>query len=415
MVTDRGHVIIVWVLLICFRCNCSDVLQCEDDDCKYSNDDKFTEISVAFNDDMVLIRKDKLTFETTFSNLFNSNMIEHELKLNSKIPEILKNQTEFKHYETEEALFIIYDFNVFDMKITLRVPLNLFEIDLEEATETEQLQYYKNKALKLEEVIKSNDLVLVEYEMAQFNSNNDRGGELQLLNDSRIWYPTEDSTVVSIRDKKVTYLNHKTIKENLYFRLSLKQNTLILNTSLVWSVNILKRFENRGDDQHLLNAFSRDIEIGMLKNYDLLNAYESKEIVIIYFLFSSRDKGYHPYGCNNFYRFHIASNGKVILKYIYTVEYQKDKNEKSVSLRKTNDPQITHISRSQKSYAYYHTICKSAIYSSLNYWCRGNPSYLQVHCQDVTQCKCQEKSGSGSFFEFLGFASELYPLYDKKP
>eukprot|EP01083_Nonionella_stella_P119999 359148_1 len=235
MVTDRGHVIIVWVLLICFRCNCSDVLQCEDDDCKYSNDDKFTEISVAFNDDMVLIRKDKLTFETTFSNLFNSNMIEHELKLNSKIPEILKNQTEFKHYETEEALFIIYDFNVFDMKITLRVPLNLFEIDLEEATETEQLQYYKNKALKLEEVIKSNDLVLVEYEMAQFNSNSmftiyneqqlienaqllshhrdhfthslfhtvdDRGGELQLLNDSRIWYPTEDSTVVSIRDKK---------------------------------------------------------------------------------------------------------------------------------------------------------------------------------------------------------------------
>eukprot|EP00483_Globobulimina_turgida_P009991 UN10010 len=129
-----------------------------------------TQVKILFKGNTIIVKKDKLIFQREISDLFNNNLIEHSFKCNDRIPDILKKLNKFNHYEHNQVLFIIYDLDFFAMTITIRIPFNLFELDLECCTDQEQIAYYKNKSLQLEQVIKLNDLILAQYDI-RFDKN----------------------------------------------------------------------------------------------------------------------------------------------------------------------------------------------------------------------------------------------------
>eukprot|EP01084_Bolivina_argentea_P263379 445768_1 len=277
------------------------------------NADKNAKITVLVEDDKMLIKKDKLLFTALFTDIFNNNMIEHNFKDNDKIPHILKTQKKFKYYERGELLFIVYDLDFFDMIIKIRVPLNLFEINLDQCSEKEQLEYYRNKALKLEEIIKANDLILFQYEVNHFDNNSvftvftekqlinnweivkrfysdlyvsSSSEEYQLLND--FWVSNEWKKLESHTNDPIFYMSKDLMAQHMYFKLIMKQNSLLLVASFALNINVLnmiKSLQNPMDAQKILDTFSKDMVIANINKQDMRNTYYS-EVFHIYFSFS---------------------------------------------------------------------------------------------------------------------------------
>eukprot|EP01084_Bolivina_argentea_P077220 140012_1 len=105
-----------------------------------------TDISISFQADQVTIQKNRYIYRTTFDQLFKAGFIEHDFKDDNKAKQTLLNYQEtltFKSHEYNNDTYINYHLDYFD--IVIKVPNHLFDIDLENCSQEEQLMWYKNK------------------------------------------------------------------------------------------------------------------------------------------------------------------------------------------------------------------------------------------------------------------------------
>eukprot|EP01084_Bolivina_argentea_P171595 297293_1 len=364
-------------IIFLVRCSSETVMQLREHETINTNRDENSNIRVTIEGNTIQIKNNTLIFENTINYLFDNNLIEHNFKNNDKILDILKKQNSFTYYEQNEALFVVCDLEFFDMDITIRIPLNLFYLDLENCDEADQLKYYKRKALQLERIIKANDLALTQYYIhfhkdsiftvfteeelvrrrmflkyfysslyfsISKGNNNDRYllySQATAKNDSssyssRVGWFGEYLVHTDEDAKSVNFLQKHAINNNLYFKLLAKENSLRLNASFALNENILKQMEYPVSEQQLLDAFGKDIMIGKLKNYDLLNTFYSNDFNI-YIELKSRDG---TYACNNFYRFTVNSKGYLMLNYLYSIEFGSHNKERY--FRKVKNQQIRH-------------------------------------------------------------------------
>eukprot|EP01084_Bolivina_argentea_P217008 368525_1 len=243
-------------------------------------------IDIAYEDDRISIRKNELIFESSLNALFEKKFIEHDFKNDEKASNILKQQQKFKHYQKGESIIIVYDLDFFDMIITMKIPLNSFELDLERCSEKQQLEYYKNKVLNTESATKpkqtlsflfnaqsvltiySNQELIEQYELIQrFNSllyTKKSKAVVQLFKQNDVWFG-DALTYVGDDNQQMIFLNQYAINGNLYFNTGVPQNKLRISAQLGFGINMLKLIKNN-KFQQFLNEFSKDIVIAKANN-----------------------------------------------------------------------------------------------------------------------------------------------------
>eukprot|EP01084_Bolivina_argentea_P310149 536610_1 len=129
-------------------------------------------VTVSIHDDEIIIKKQQLIHQTSFTELFATGCIQHEFINNNKAKQTLikhENTLNIDVYEQEQITYIKYYSEYFE--IVIKIPNHLFEVDLENCSETEQLKFFKDKYEEHIRILTLNNYQIDTIKMNQMQDN----------------------------------------------------------------------------------------------------------------------------------------------------------------------------------------------------------------------------------------------------
>jgi len=337
-------------------------------------------IDVTFDLHEIKIRDNKHLFICSYDKLFATGLIEHDFKSNEKAIELLKaGKLVFSHHKKEKKLFLKYGVQGLDLYITIGIPYNLFDLDVASCDEKEQLQYYKDKAMKLEKIIRMNHMVLKKYTVSKFNEKSVYTGFTlaEITKNPKMFYQQYKSASIQgftkfskgdpgqmeeykrqdvfcvgqgwqfVTEDGNNYVYFNPRSANLpLLEVTKYDNEIVLNVRKLYLNQRAKQLYANKHHQQVLDEMCQDMVIGMIGDYDLMQTLESDPFQIS--LSFSNGTG-SSYQVAIFYRFIIQSSGKLVMKHLYCVECVSFRPEESKpreeKVKKIQKPCISWIER----------------------------------------------------------------------
>ena len=122
------------------------------------------------NTDITVQINETATFASNFEDFIKNYVWHNPLRNSAKLIEYISKNT-FNSHEQNADLVLVWNIQAINEQIVVKIPMDEFELDLDKCDEKEQLQYYKQQYIKMQQLIKMNNLIIDQIVISEFSDN----------------------------------------------------------------------------------------------------------------------------------------------------------------------------------------------------------------------------------------------------